>query len=131
MLNDVQCLSLVARTGASADSEAGIRRLALAFPQVIVDDKLSMITDERKMYLLYETDPEDDMEKLNVDDYWFKVLETRNAVDNLKFSTLGKVVKACLALSHGNSDAERSFSANKRIVAQEHASLNEKTINAI
>ena len=44
---------------------------------------------------------------------------------------MGKVVKACLALSHGNSDAERSFSANKRTVTPEHASLNEETINAI
>ena len=83
------------------------------------------------MYLLDEIDPEDDMEKVNVDDYWSKVLERRNSVDNLKFSTLGKVVKGCLALSHGNSDAERSFSANKLTVTPEHASLNEETINAI
>ena len=112
VLNDVQCLSPVAHTGTSADSEAGIRQFALAFPQVIVDEELSTVTDEWKMYLLYEIDPEDDIEKVNVDDYWSKVLQTRNVVGNLKFSTLGKIVKACLALSHGNSDAERSFSAN-------------------
>ena len=51
------------------------------------------------MYLLDEIDPEDDMEKVNVNDYWSKVLERRNSADNLKFSTLRKVVKACLALS--------------------------------
>ena len=90
-----------------------------------------MVTDEWKMYLLDEIEPEDDMEKVNVDAYWSKVLQRRNAVGNLKFSTLGKVVKAWLSLSHSNSDAERSFSANKRTVTPEHASLNEETINAI
>jgi len=31
-----------------------------------------MVTDEWKMYLLYEIDPEDDMERVNVNDYWSK-----------------------------------------------------------
>ena len=104
---------------------------ALAFPLVIVDEELSTVTDEWKMYLLDEIDPEDDMEKVNVDDYWSKAVERWNDVGNSKLSSLGKVVKACLALSHGNSDAERNFSANKLTVTPQRASLNEETINAI
>jgi len=34
-------------------------------------------------------------------------------------------------VSHGNSDAERSFSANKRTVTPERSSLNEETISAL
>ena len=39
---------------------------------------------------------------------------------------MGKVVKACLALSHGDS-----FSANKHTVSAEHVGLHEDTINAL
>ena len=45
---------------------------ALAFPLVIVDEELSTATDEWKTYLLYKIDSEDDMEKVNVNDYWSK-----------------------------------------------------------
>jgi len=104
---------------------------AQAFPLVIVDEELSTVTDEWKTYLLYGIDSEDDIEKVNVNDYWSKAFERRNSLGNLKFNTLGKVIKGCLALSHGNSDAERSFSANKLTVTPQRASLNEETINAI
>ena len=42
---------------------------AQAFSLVIVDEELSMVTDEWKMYLLDEIDPEDDMEEVNVEDF--------------------------------------------------------------
>ena len=51
VLNDVQCLSPVAHSGSSADSEAGIRRPALAFPLVILDEELSTVTDRVKTVL--------------------------------------------------------------------------------
>jgi len=55
-------------------------------------------------------------EKHELDRYWSDVLDRKNALGHLKYCTLGKVVRAALALSHGNSDAERSFSANKKTV---------------
>jgi hypothetical protein len=55
----------------------------------------------------------------------------RNALGQLKYSNMGKVVKACLALAHGNSDAEKSFSANKRTVSADCTNLNEETVNAL
>jgi len=36
------------------------------------------------------------------------------------------MLRACLALSHDNSDAQRSFSANKLTVTGEHAALSEE-----
>lgn len=66
-----------------------------------------------------------------IDQYWSKVLDMTNALGHLKYATLGKVVRACLALSHGNSDVERSFSVNKRIVTSDRVSLSEDTINAV
>jgi hypothetical protein len=44
---------------------------------------------------------------------------------------LGKTVMACLSLSHGNADAERSFSANKNTVTAARARLGDRTINGI
>ena len=49
-----------------------------------------------------------------VDDYWVKVLAMRNG--NFRYQTLGKVVMASLALSHGNADVERGFSTIKRLI---------------
>lgn len=66
-----------------------------------------------------------------VDRYWADVLDRKNALGQLKYCTLSKVVRAALAVSHGNSDAERSFSANKRTVTPERSSLNEETISAL
>jgi hypothetical protein len=54
----------------------------------------------------------------------------RNALGQLKYSNMDKVVKACLALAHGNSDAERSFSTNKQTVSADRTNLNEETGNA-
>ena len=65
-----------------------------------------------------------------IDEVWRHVLSQRNAVGNLKYCTLAKVVKACLAFPHGNADAERSFSANKNAVTAE-GSLREDTITAV
>ena len=62
------------------------------------------------------------------------MLSRRNAVGSLKYCTLAKVVKACLAFPYGNTDlntdAERSFSANKNAVTAE-GSLREDTITAV
>ena len=47
-----------------------------------------------------------------IDQYWAKVMAIRTAAGDLKYKTLGKVLLAGLALSHGNADAERGFSVN-------------------
>jgi hypothetical protein len=106
--------------------------LARKLPQVILDDEVSIVSDEWKLYALDDLVlVEADLKPYVVDSYWAKVLQRRNALGQPKYSILGKVVKACLSLSHGNSDAERSFSTNKRTVTPERVSLSEETINAV
>jgi len=55
----------------------------------------------------------------------------KNVLGQHKYKTLGKVIMACLALSHGNADAERSFSSNKRTVTPERVSLYKGSISAV
>jgi hypothetical protein len=150
VLQDVQCLDATAQT--KPESEAMIRRLARKLPQVISDEEISAITDEWKLYsvddiptkwfsatansvdsceVIVETATANDITSdkncaaavCRIYQYWSKVLDMTNALRHLKYAYLGKAVIPCLALSHGNSDVERSFSANKRIVTSDCASL--------
>jgi len=88
--------------------------------------------DQWKMLALDSTPPEwkCDSRKAHpaIDEVWRHVLSRKKC--NLKYCTLAKVVKACLAFPHGTADAERSFSANKNSVTAE-SSLREDTITAI
>ena len=85
-------------------------------PLLLSADEVSEAVDQWKMLALDSTPPEwkCDSRKVHpaIDEVWRHVLSQRNAVGNLKYCTLAKVVKACLAFPHGNADAERSFSAN-------------------
>jgi len=44
------------------------------------------------------------------------VLAVGTAAGDPMYKTLGKAEMASLALSHGNADAERGFSTNKKVV---------------
>ena len=60
------------------------------------------------------------------------MLAMRTAVGDMKtYKTFVKAVMASLALSHGNSDAERGFSTNKKIVTADCSRLCEGTIHAV
>ena len=87
--------------------------------------------DQWKMLALDSTPPEwkCDSRKAHpaIDEVWSNVLSRINAVGYLKYCTLTKVVKACLAFPHGNADAERSFSANKNTATAERSSVFVKT----
>jgi hypothetical protein len=58
-------------------------------------------------------------------------MSMKNAVRLKKYSCLGKLVRACLSLSHGNADVERSFSVNKQVVTADRVSLGQETISAL
>lgn len=49
----------------------------------------------------------------------------------LKYPNILKVVKASLALSHGNATIERGFSISVRILTGDRASMCESTLNAL
>ena len=87
-------------------------------------ETMNQLSDEWRIHSL-SGEPE---KEFRVDYYWAQILKTTDAKGKSKFPSLGKVVKAALCLSHGNADAERSLSANKRTVTAERVSLNEKTL---
>ena len=138
LFEDLACLSPSAR---SQPCEQSFCRLAKALPHVVCPDEISTATDEWKLYsldvnILLEWQYEETIGKEKgalspVDKYWLKVLGLKNSVGVLKYGCLAVVVKACLSLPHGNADVERSFSANKRVVVTERASLDEDTICAL
>jgi len=104
-------------------------------PQPLSVYEVSEAVDQWKMLALDSTPSEWKCDSGRahpaIDEVWRHVLSRRNAVGNLKYCTLGKVVKACLAFPHGNADAERSFSANKNTVRAERSCLREDTVTAI
>lgn len=59
------------------------------------------------------------------------MLESSLKNGQLKYQTLVKVVKACLALPHGKADVERSYSLNKNTVTDDCNRLDEHSLNAI
>lgn len=66
----------------------------------------------------------------NVDEYWHKVMMLTDSRGQPKYPALAQVVKMVLSLSHGQSDVERGFSINKRIL-NDRTALSEKSICAL
>lgn len=66
-----------------------------------------------------------------IDHYWSKVLAVKTASGTIMFPTLGKLVKACLCLSHGNADVERSLFIAKHVLGPERTGLTEESINGL
>jgi len=145
-LHDLQCIQPTARN--KPESEFTIRRIARKLPHVILPEEVSAVTDKwkaysvddipRSWYCVEESAEDANCDAANerpsvypVDQYWAKVLAMRTAAGDLKYKTLGKAVMASLALSHGNADAERGFSTNKKVVTADRSRSCEGTINAV
>jgi hypothetical protein len=123
------------------------RRLAKKLPQIINDDEITSVLDEWKLYSIDDIPFEwqvtadtaiDKKQQIThsdkpaaIDEYWAQVTSIKNAVGLSKYSCLGKLVRACLSLSHGNADLERSFSVNKQVVTADRVSLGQETIGAL
>jgi hypothetical protein len=137
LLQDLHCLTPQARS--QPESENCIRRLAQKLPQVVDDNEVTTVLDEWKLYSVDDIPVEwqisqesnTDGPATSIDDYWSRVISIKNASGLRKYSCLGKVVRACLSLSHGNADVERSFSVNKKVVTADRVSLGQDTINAL
>lgn len=124
-----------------ATSELCFRQLLSTFAHMLCDGDDSRAMDEWKLLTLDETTPEwtvnqtatarNELQPVRIDVVWKYVLHRKNDFGKLKYPTLGKVVRACLALPHGNADVERSFSLNKNTVTEHRVKLEEHTINAI
>lgn len=89
----------------------------------------------RDEWLLLQYDPNtkkcvDQDSNLRIDHFWRNVIYEKNALGVFKYPKLASFVKACLSLSHGNSDVERGFSVSQRVLTAEKASMSEKMLNA-
>lgn len=58
------------------------------------------------------------------------IINLKDSRGEVKFPQMAKIVKASLALSHGNADVERSFSKSKRVLTEDGAQMSERTLNA-
>lgn len=106
---------------------ADFRQIAASLPQGINIENVSQAVDEWKMYLLDDTAQVD----LPIEKFWSHIFQLTDAQGNLKYANLANVVQSALALSHGNSDVERSLSLNKKLVTTERNRLGEETIVAL
>lgn len=81
------------------------------------DIKTDVFLDEWKLLKL---EPEkSELKDLPIDQYWNQFMDLKDPVGCTKYPEVSKVVKACLSLAHGNSDAERGFSASGRTLTSE------------
>ena len=88
-----------------------IRRIAVMMPTTCIsEEKVSLVTDEWKVYQAGDTDST----TRRVDHYWAEVFKEKSLQGEFKYSILQKLIKTLLSLAHGNADVERSLSANKR-----------------
>ena len=69
--------------------------------------------------------------KERLDHYWRKIELMKNAVGDLKYPLIIKVVKAALSLAHGNAEVERGFSESAKNVTKDRVLLSEASVNAI
>lgn len=66
-----------------------------------------------------------------IDHYWqANIFDKTNFNNDIKYPLVTKVVKACLSLSHGNSDVERGFSKSKLSLTKDKTNMSERTLNA-
>ena len=64
----------------NVESETVIRNFTVAVPHVVSDEKLSLVTDEWKRYALDDIPSDSALQAHNVDQYWARVFNRRNAV---------------------------------------------------
>ncbi|CAF3817300.1 unnamed protein product [Rotaria sp. Silwood1] len=76
-------------------------------------------------------DGQEHIEYHEIDYYWNKVLSIVRFNGYSKYSTLAKLVKNVLIVSHGKADVERGFSTNGNILTQERTLLSDKSINGL
>ena len=106
----------------------GIRILG---KRLLVSVDIDSSSDEWKLYQLddiplefFKTkglneNGEEILLKERVDHYWRKIELMKNAVGDLKYPLIIKVVKAALSLAHGNAEVERGFSESGKYVTKD------------
>ena len=81
------------------------------------------MTDEWTIYESVRSSGEFPSTSDDLDTYWKNVGNLKTAVGCAKFPSLTKLARNLIVLSHGNSEPERGFSANKQLVTDMRCSL--------
>ena len=81
-----------------------------------------------KCYEEFDAVSDDLTSKIDVETYWRKIGSMVNEDGNPKHSYLSKFALTVRLLPHGNADAERGFSVNKKLLENHRNNLHEETI---
>jgi hypothetical protein len=134
-LQNVRCLQPSQRSSTAGNTM--IAALCNCMPQISTGISFAdkVITEWR----LYQADTEITPDwvvssngvLLTVDKYWSRVSKQVDSLGTPKYSNLMVVVKAALAVGHGQADVERGFSLNNHIIVDSRVALKEKTVVAL
>ena len=138
-LKNVHCLDVA--QWRRPEAEVAFRTLVFMMPeQVLQSAEVPCSMDEWKLLALDETPYElvhisasssNAVKETRIDVCWDSVLKRGDVTGKLKYATLAKTVKICLACSHGNADGKMSFSVHKQVVTDDCCSFLEYTITVV
>lgn len=134
-LNNVRCLQPAMRS--TPESSQMITALATCLPQLCGDITFTdRVSNEWQLYqadinITSEWSTTDGDAVIAIDTYWARVLKLKDVCGQPKYPTITIVVKAALAVNHGQADVERGFSLNKLVVTESRVSLKQKTVVAL
>lgn len=98
----------------------------------IVNVNIDVLGDEWRSYQSLEWRLHGQNENsIRIKSYWNEVFHSKDALGNIKYPNLTKVVKGTLILSHGNSDVERAFSESGSQMTKARASLSSTSVNGL
>lgn len=142
LLRDLQVLGPSSR----ADQSSGDRvlRVARAVPDLLNDREIDNVQNEWLLYSVESIDQswliKDQHSDSNgnnhidyhpIDYYWNNIFSIKTTNGVPKYSTLAKLIKNILIITHGNADVERGFSINSNIVTDNRSSLSESSVNGL
>lgn len=98
----------------------------------IVNVNIDVLGDEWRSYQSLEWRLHGQNENsIRIKSYWNEVFHSKDALGNIKYPNLTKVVKGTLILSHGNSDVKRAFSESGSQMTKARASLSSTSVNGL
>ena len=84
-----------------------------------------------KCYKKFDAVSDNLTSKIDGETYWRRIGSVVNEDGNPKYSYLSKFALTVMLLPHGNADAERGFSINKKLLEKHGNNLHEETIKPL
>ena len=108
-----------------------LKGISILGKRLLVSVDINSLSDEWKLYQLddisleffktkdFNENVDEVLLKERVGHYWRKIELMKNAVGDLKYPLIIKVVKVALSLAHGNAEVERDLSENAKNVTKD------------